>query len=107
MATPPDHVLTDYTITIVGSAVGATALIVLWLMREFSKTRNTFYRVMSRHNREDDANFAHLNSEIWKIHMRNAIRDGQEAPERSPMPRRRYLVDDAGDDDKGAEMETA
>lgn len=102
----PDQIITGYTVTVVGSAVCATAAILLWLTREFSKTRNLFYRVISRHNREDDERFSHLDDQQWSIIVRNAIKDGERVPERRTMRRRRYLVDDSGDEEGGgAEME--
>jgi len=91
-------------------AAGATIaiIVVLWIPREFSKTRALMFREISRHNREDDDRFAHLDGEVWKLHVRNAIKDGVPLPERTPLVRRRYLMDD-GDEPEGggAELEPA
>lgn len=53
------------------------------------------YRVISRHNREDDENFGALNDNIHQIMMRNAAKDGQSGLQNfRSVRRRRYLVND-------------
>jgi len=100
--------ITFQIVTAISGAVAVAVVVVLWITREFSKNRRLFYRVISRHNREDDDRFAHLDGEIWKIHLRNALRDGTEIPPRIPIPRRRYLMDDTDDEEGGsAELEPA
>jgi hypothetical protein len=93
--------ITFQIVTAVSSGVAVSVVVVLWIMREFSKTRALFFRVISRHNREDDDNFARLEAELWRLHARNARRDGTEIPKRTSIPRRRYLVDDTGDEEGG------
>lgn len=91
-----EHVTEHVTIqlvAIVSSAVGITAWLTWFLREQFSKTHRLFYRVISLHNREDDDRFEAMSNEIWKIHLRNARRDGDAPPDRSTFPRRRYLSD--------------
>lgn len=87
--------VTIQLVSIVVSAVAITAWLTWFLRDQFSKTHRLFYRVISLHNREDDDRFAALSDEVWKIHLRNARRDGDDPPDRKTMPRRRYLADDA------------
>jgi hypothetical protein len=91
--------ITFQIVTAVSSGVAVAVIVVLWITREFSKTRALFFRVISRHNREDDDRFAHLDTEVWKLHLRNARKDGTSPPERTAMRRRRYLMDDTGDEE--------
>src|SRR5579863_1975200 len=84
-------------LTIIGSIAAATAILTWFMSEQFRKNRATFYRVISLHNREDDANFALLEEQIWNIHLRNARRDGDDPPIRHKLPRRRYLMDDGGE----------
>lgn len=64
---------------------------------QFAKIRHLIYRIISQHNREDDDRFALLDDSIWKIHVRNALKDGVTPPVRVHMQRRRYLTEDGGD----------
>jgi hypothetical protein len=88
-----------HLLSILGIAVASTATIVLFLMREFSQNRKLFFRVISLHNKEDDDRFEELSNDIWRIHIRNAQRDGDNPPQRKRMPRRRYLTADGGNDE--------
>lgn len=64
------------------------------------------YRVISRHNREDDENFGALNDNIHQIMMRNAAKDGQSGVRNfQSVRRRRYLVNDGSRDNAQAEEE--
>lgn len=83
-----------YTLSIIGSIAVATASLTWFMFQQFSNTRREFYRVISRHNREDDENFASLEEAISYINIRNARIDNTEPPARKKIPRRRYLIDD-------------
>jgi hypothetical protein len=96
-----EHV-TIQLVSIVASVAVATAWLTWFLREQFSQTHRMFYRVLSLHNREDDDRFAELDTAIWKIHVRNARRDGDEPPERRPIPRRRYLAEDSEEPALGA-----
>jgi hypothetical protein len=96
----PDPPITESVAYIVGAVMLGTASTVIFLMREFSKSRHLFYRVISLHNKEDDDRFAALSDEIWKIHLRNARRDGDAPPARHTFPRRRYLAETTEDGDE-------
>ena len=83
---------------IVGCAVTSTAFILRQFYKQGSDTRRLIFRIMSRHNREDDDYFALLAGMIQDMRVRNALRDGTQPP---PMPiirRRRYLVADEAED---------
>jgi len=98
LADPP---ITESTVYVVSAVMLGTASTVLFLMREFSKNRQLFYRIISLHNKEDDDRFAALSDDIWRIHLRNALRDGDVPPARKTFPRRRYLaesISERGDD---------
>jgi hypothetical protein len=90
LADPP---ITESTFYIVGAVMTGTACTVLFLMREFSQNRKLFYRIISLHNKEDDDRFQALSDDIWKIHLRNARRDGDHPPQRKTFPRRRYIAE--------------
>jgi len=79
------------------SVICAASWLTWFIGNQFSGNRRVFYRVISQHNREDDDRFAALDDAIWGIHIRNARRDGDGAPLRKSMARRRYLVEDGGD----------
>ena len=79
------------------SIISATVFLTWFIASQFSGNRRAFYRIISRHNREDDDRFAMLDNAIWKIHLRNARRDGDMPPQRNPMARRRYMIEDGGD----------
>jgi len=79
----------------IGGVASVVAWLTWWIGEQFRKNREVFYRVMSLHNREDDDRFEELSNDIWRIHLRNAMRDGAEPPQRKAMPRRRYLTEDA------------
>jgi hypothetical protein len=96
--------LTANTVYMVGSVASGTAFLTIWITNQFSKLRRELYRVISRHNREDDDRFAELHDDIWQIHLRNANIDGSKPPIKKPFPRRRYLIEsgeERGDDLSG------
>lgn len=90
--TEMEHV-TIQLVSIVVSAVLITAWLTWFVREQFAKTHRLFYRVISLHNREDDDRFEELSNEIWRIHLRNALRDGDAPPQRKTFPRRRYLAE--------------
>ena len=102
MATPDAApILSVATLSMMGGLALTTAYLTWFISDQFSKNRRLFYRVISRHNREDDDRFEVLNDSIWKIHLRNAERDGDKPPHRHPIVRRRYLLetgDETSDD---------
>lgn len=85
-------------------AVG-TASIMAYLQRLQStnkklvyETRRLIYRIISLHNKEDDERFAELNDGLWKLRVRNAMKDGEEFPEPKTFTRRRYLAETLTED---------
>lgn len=102
-ATAADVTITLNTLYLIGTVMAGTAATVLFIMRESRQNRKLFYRVISLHNKEDDDRFQELSDEIWKIHLRNASRDGDRPPQRKTLPRRRYLAETIGED--GTELE--
>jgi hypothetical protein len=79
--------ITFQIVTAVSSGVAVSVVVVLWIMREFSKTRALFFRVISRHNREDDDNFAR------PFHL-SAPRRGMRIESPSHLPKRRWPTQD-------------
>lgn len=98
-----DIPITENVVYIVVSAVGATAWLTWFIRDQFSKNRRDFYRVMSRHNKEDDDRFAALQDNQYELREYIARRDGTELPQRKTFPRRRYLIEtpDENEDDLG------
>lgn len=113
-----DPVVTQGLLYIIGAVAAfvgvSTATITVFILNGNSKTRGVFYKelksirgyfnkVISLHNKEDDDRFETLNTEIWRLHLRNAKKDGTATPKFSPLPRRRYIdqqdgeIDDATD----------
>lgn len=87
----PPLIVTWQLLSIV-SAVGVFCAGLAWFIaNEFRKNRHIFYQIISLHNREDDDRFEMMSNDIWRIHLRNAQRDGDNPPERKTFPRRRYL----------------
>lgn len=97
-----DPPVTNSTLYIIAAVMTGTALTVLFLTNEFKKNRQLFYRIISLHNKEDDDRFQALSDDIWKIHLRNAMRDGDAPPDRKTLPRRHYLAETIEGDDGGA-----
>jgi hypothetical protein len=85
--------------TIGGTVVSSTAFLTWFILDQLAKNRRIFYRVISRHNKEDDDAFAMIQESIHQIQVRNAIRDETEPPPRRNIPRRRYLVTEPGEQD--------
>jgi len=86
-------------ISIGGAVISSTAFLTWFISDQLARNRRLFYRVISRHNREDDDRFALMQESLYQIHLRNAMRDGDEPPRRKEIPRRRYLINEAGEDD--------
>jgi hypothetical protein len=104
VTTPPageEIVISWHLIAAAGSVLFSVICAASWLTwfisNQFAGNRRVFYRIISQHNREDDDRFAELSDAIWGIHLRNARRDGDSAPQRKSITRRRYLVQDGGD----------
>jgi hypothetical protein len=91
MAPAEIHAVTWQFLCILASVATAAACLAWFISAQFSANRSLFYRALSMHNREDDDRFESLSGDIWRIHLRNAARDGDDAPERKTFPRRRYL----------------
>jgi hypothetical protein len=94
-----DGPITWQIASILGGAISTTAYLTWFVSRQFSQNRHMFYRIISLHNKEDDDRFEELSNEIWRIHVRNAKRDGDDTPRRKTLPRRRYLQESFGDED--------
>src|SRR5580700_9530290 len=100
----PTMVTQDTLYMIAAVAVG-TASIMAYLQRLQSsnkkliyETRRIIYRIISLHNKEDDERFAELNDGLWKLRVRNAMKDGELFPEPTPFTRRRYLAETLTED---------
>jgi hypothetical protein len=89
------------TIGVIATVGIATAWLTWFLRNQLSAQRATFFRIVSKHNKEDDDAFETIRNDIRQIHLRNARVDGDHPPEMKPLPRRRYLVDDGGDENDG------
>ena len=96
-----DAPISMQTLYVLAIVVGATVTIMLYLEKKFGDNRKLVYRlerhfshVMSLHNREDDDLFEQIHTEIWRLHLRNAQKDGAATPKFKPLPRRRYVQDD-------------
>lgn len=116
----PDPVVTQGLLYIIGAVAvfvgGSTITVTSFILNGFTKTRNTlfaetgklrtyFERVISTHNKEDDDRFEKLNTEVWRLHLRNARKDGTTSPDFEPLPRRRYVHDsDESDGSDAVEM---
>lgn len=86
-----DGTVTWQLLVMICGAVSTAAWLTWFISQQFRSNRALFYRMMSLHNREDDDRFEALSNDIWRIHLRNAQRDGDSPPERKTFPRRRYL----------------
>jgi hypothetical protein len=80
-----------------GTIASSSGLLAWFFAAQLAKNRRIFYRVISRHNKEDDDRFALLQESIHQIQFRNALRDGDEPPPRKEIPRRRYLITEPGE----------
>ena len=89
-----DAPITQGTVTMVVGMVTTTVFLTWFIAAQFSKNRRDFYRVMSKHNREDDDRFLAIQEVQWELREYIARRDGSKFPHRKPFPRRRYLIDD-------------
>lgn len=78
----------------IGAVASGTAFLTWFISDQFRRSRSLIYRLISKHNREDDDRFQALSDDIWTIRLRNASRDGEMPPPRRTLPRRRYLVEE-------------
>lgn len=83
--------------------VGATATICAFVFdqrrrssNELSEFKRIVFRVVSRHNKEDDENFGAINDNIHDIGMGMAQHFNRAAPKFRSIRKRRYLMDDGG-----------
>lgn len=83
----------------VGSVASGSAFLAWFINNQFSHNRRIFYRVMSRHNKEDDDRFEAISNDVWGILIRNARVDDDQPPKRTTFPRRRYLTEEENDDE--------
>lgn len=90
--------LTWGLVTILCAAVGSTAFLTWFVRDQFSKQRGGFFKIISRHNREDDDRFVNLSDELWNLRAQVARLSGDIPPSRKTLPRRRYLVDDTNEE---------
>ena len=97
---PSTPLFSTESLTMIGGLIAASAYLTWFIADQFGRNRRLFYRIISRHNKEDDDRFEILDNSIWEIHVRNAMRDGDHPPKRQTIPRRRYLVEDAGEVDE-------
>jgi hypothetical protein len=95
--------VTDGVIYMVGSVATGTAFLTIWITNQFSKNRRDFYRVISRHNKEDDDRFAVLQDEHWELRGYIAKRDRTPMPKRTTLPRRRYLIETDNEQSESSE----
>lgn len=106
------------TFYMIGAVMAGTSATVIFVMREFSNTRKMmyqgqvklqklFFRVISQHNKEDDDRFEAIYREQYRLHVRNAKKDGTPMPEFRPLPKRSYLIEHGGDVDLDALDEVA
>lgn len=93
-STVDDLPLTWNLVVLVTSVVCGTAWLTWFIRDQLSKQVHLFYRIISKHNREDDDRFEDLNTHIWNIRNHLSAQGGTPLPEFRPLPRRRYLIDD-------------
>jgi hypothetical protein len=102
LAPPAEASITWGTAGIIGTMCAATGWLTWFFQSQLRAQRAMFYRVVSKHNREDDDFFEAVRGDIRELHLRNARVDGVHPAEMKPLPRRRYLIDDGGAlDDEG------
>ena len=89
----------------IGAVAAGTASIMAYLQSIKSsnkkliyETRRLIHRIISLHNKEDDDRFADLKNDLWKLRVRNAMKDGEVFPEPTPYIRRRYLAETLTED---------
>lgn len=102
-----DLPITWELITVLVSVIATTMFLTWFVRNQFAAQTRLFFRIISRHNREDDDRFQLLSDDIWNIHLHLAQQDGGEMPKRKSLPRRRYLVEDVGGDDDAAGGDTS
>lgn len=90
---PVDLPLTWGLLVVIAGVASSTAFLTWFVRSQFSNQQRMFYRIISRHNREDDDRFAALSDEMWNIRLHLAGQSGQPLPPRTSFPRRTYLVD--------------
>jgi len=94
LSDPNDLPLTWGLIAVMASVATGTAFLTWFVSKQFSSARHLVYRIVSKHNREDDDRFAAIQNDIFRILLRNARKDGDQPPEFTPFPRRAYLISD-------------
>lgn len=97
--------VTQDTLYMMAAVVAGTVSIMVYLQNIKSsnkkliyETRRLIHRIISLHNKEDDDRFAELKNDLWKLRVRNAMKDGEIFPEPVDFPRRRYLAETLTED---------
>lgn len=90
--------LTWHLVSIVASVASGTAFLTWFVRDQFARQTRQFFKIISRHNREDDDRFEALNTNIRRI--REHLLSGGVAAvgEMRTLPRRNYLSDDSTED---------
>lgn len=106
--------ITWQLVGVVCSVALGTTIIVSYLNNQFKGVGRMIegiklivYRLISKHNREDDERFEALNQNIFDIHLHLAQRDGTEMPRMRTFPRRRYMVESVESDQDEQDEATA
>jgi hypothetical protein len=86
--------LTWGLVGIIGGVAGSTAFLTWFVRDQFSRQTHQFYRIISKHNKEDDDRFEAISTDLWNIRVHLAQSNGRTMPERKTFPRRGYLVSD-------------
>jgi hypothetical protein len=98
-----DLPLTWGLLGMMGTVAVGTAYLTWFVRDQFTKQTRLIYRIISKHNREDDDRFEAISTDMWNIREHLARQNGQEIPPRKTFPRRRYLMDDQGNGVEEAE----
>ena len=102
-STPLTIGLIEFIVGIVTGAVAICAFVFDQFRRtrekaqsELSQFKRVVFRMVSKHNKEDDENFGAINDNIHDIANRIASHFGQAPPAFRTLRKRRYLIDDGG-----------
>lgn len=96
----------------IGGILAGVFSLIVFVYDQFRRTRRAaskdlkdfkmwVYRVISRHNREDDENFGAINDNLHELMMQNVTKNGQSGIQNfHSVRRRRYLVNDGSRNDE-------
>ena len=101
LAPPAESPISWGVAGIIATMCVATAWLTWFFQNQLRQQRAMFYRIVSKHNREDDDAIEAIRNDIRQIHLRNARIDHDEPPPLRPIPRRRYLIDDSSEEHDG------